>query len=207
MPYLREVVSARKLRDRGRAAPRRERHPAAIASRGWRRTPIPQWRVASSSVGALLRSLATIARPRYCRSRDRRSPWALTRDDQGVLLRPDRGEGAGGQGPLPGGVPRLRRVHAAAKRKGGRLRVLQGLPPRRGRAALDAQTRARGDAGVACSLWPAAVVSYDWSRTHARRRGGEALERLNQGDWPPASVVGELCGGWVSSAGRCGAVR
>jgi hypothetical protein len=31
--------------------------------------------------------------------------------------------------------------------------------------------------------------SYDWSRTHARRRGGEALERLAQGHWPPASVV------------------
>src|SRR5450755_5161843 len=31
--------------------------------------------------------------------------------------------------------------------------------------------------------------SYDWSRTHARRRGGQALERLSNGDWPPASVV------------------
>jgi AraC-like DNA-binding protein len=26
--------------------------------------------------------------------------------------------------------------------------------------------------------------SYDWSRTHARRRGGQALERLADGDWP-----------------------
>jgi hypothetical protein len=31
--------------------------------------------------------------------------------------------------------------------------------------------------------------SYDWSRTHARRRGGEALRRLNHGCWPSASVV------------------
>ena len=31
--------------------------------------------------------------------------------------------------------------------------------------------------------------SYDWSRTHARRRGGEALRRLNHGRWPSASVV------------------
>jgi AraC-like DNA-binding protein len=31
--------------------------------------------------------------------------------------------------------------------------------------------------------------SYDWSRTHARRRGGEALARLGEGDWPSASVV------------------
>src|SRR5437660_7348440 len=28
--------------------------------------------------------------------------------------------------------------------------------------------------------------SYDWSRTHARRRGGGALERLASGAWPPA---------------------
>jgi hypothetical protein len=34
--------------------------------------------------------------------------------------------------------------------------------------------------------------SYDWSRTHARRRGAQALERLDAGDWPPASVVGDV---------------
>jgi hypothetical protein len=38
--------------------------------------------------------------------------------------------------------------------------------------------------------------SYDWSRTHARRRGGEALKRLSEGDWPSASVVTDLFGGW-----------
>ena len=38
--------------------------------------------------------------------------------------------------------------------------------------------------------------SYDWSRTHARRRGGRALERLSEGDWPSASVVTDVCGGW-----------
>jgi AraC-like DNA-binding protein len=38
--------------------------------------------------------------------------------------------------------------------------------------------------------------SYDWSTTHARRRGGEALERLSGGDWPSASVVADICGGW-----------
>ena len=38
--------------------------------------------------------------------------------------------------------------------------------------------------------------SYDWSRTHARRRGGQALERLGQRGWPPASVVTALFGGW-----------
>jgi AraC-like DNA-binding protein len=39
--------------------------------------------------------------------------------------------------------------------------------------------------------------SYDWSRTHARRRGGEALERLSGGDWPPASVVTRVFGTWA----------
>jgi AraC-like DNA-binding protein len=36
--------------------------------------------------------------------------------------------------------------------------------------------------------------SYDWSRTHARRRGVDALERLAEGQWPPASVVTALFG-------------
>jgi AraC-like DNA-binding protein len=49
--------------------------------------------------------------------------------------------------------------------------------------------------------------SYDWSRTHARRRGGEALERLVTADWPAASVVTALFGSWraarrAASAGR-----
>jgi hypothetical protein len=38
--------------------------------------------------------------------------------------------------------------------------------------------------------------SYDWSRTHARRRGGEALKRLERGEWPAASVVTRLFGAW-----------
>jgi AraC-like DNA-binding protein len=38
--------------------------------------------------------------------------------------------------------------------------------------------------------------SYDWSSTHASRRGGVALERLNEREWPPATVVGRLFGSW-----------
>jgi hypothetical protein len=41
--------------------------------------------------------------------------------------------------------------------------------------------------------------SYDWSRTHARQRGGEALERLARGDWPASSVVTSLFGTWASA--------
>jgi AraC-like DNA-binding protein len=38
--------------------------------------------------------------------------------------------------------------------------------------------------------------SYDWSATQARRRGGEALARLQAGRWPAASVVTNLFGTW-----------
>jgi AraC-like DNA-binding protein len=38
--------------------------------------------------------------------------------------------------------------------------------------------------------------SYDWSRTHARRRGGEPLKRLSGGDWPSASAVSGVYGSW-----------
>ena len=41
--------------------------------------------------------------------------------------------------------------------------------------------------------------SYDWSRTHACRRGGEALDRLRTGDWPSASVVTAVCGSWEAA--------
>src|SRR5450756_294678 len=41
--------------------------------------------------------------------------------------------------------------------------------------------------------------SYDWSATHALRRGGNALKRLSDGHWPPASVVTSTFGNWVSA--------
>ena len=42
-------------------------------------------------------------------------------------------------------------------------------------------------------------TSYDWSRAHARRRGGEALERLVRGELPAASVVSSLFGTWATA--------
>ncbi len=74
------------------------------------------------------------------------------------LSRPDWEEGAGGQGALPGSLPRLRRVHTASERQGRCLRVLQGLSPRRHRAALDARACARRDARLAGLLWPLALL-------------------------------------------------
>jgi hypothetical protein len=44
-----------------------------------------------------------------------------------------------------------------------------------------------------------APSSYDWSRTHARRRGGEALKRLQAGEWPAPSTVIDLYGSWAAA--------
>ena len=41
--------------------------------------------------------------------------------------------------------------------------------------------------------------SYDWSRTHARCRGGEPLERLRTGDWPSSGVVTAVYGSWKAA--------
>jgi hypothetical protein len=41
--------------------------------------------------------------------------------------------------------------------------------------------------------------SCDWSRTHARRRGGPPLDRLGTGEWPAASVVTDLFGTWAAA--------
>ena len=45
----------------------------------------------------------------------------------------------------------------------------------------------------------AAPSSYDWSRTHARRRGGEALTRLQAREWPAPSTVIDLYGSWAAA--------
>jgi hypothetical protein len=39
--------------------------------------------------------------------------------------------------------------------------------------------------------------STDWSLTHARRRGDEALAQLKDGDWPASSTVIDLYGSWA----------
>lgn len=45
-----------------------------------------------------------------------------------------------------------------------------------------------------------APSSYDWSRTHARRRGGpDALARLQEGDWPTPATVSDLFGTWAQA--------
>ncbi len=95
----------------------------------------------------------------------------LGRDDQGVLLRPDRGESAGGQGPVRGRVPRLRRLHPATQRKGRRLCVLQACH----RGAIERRWMEER-ALQAMLVWELRYgrlpSSFDWPRTPASRSGG-----------------------------------
>ena len=119
------------------------------------------------------------------------------------LSRPDRREGAGGQRALRRGVPRLRRAHPAAQRQGRRLPVLQALPAWRDQPEMDARARACGDAGVARAVREPSS-SYDWSRTHACRRCGGVLERLNSREWAPASVAGPPIRGLAGGSWRRG---
>jgi AraC-like DNA-binding protein len=51
--------------------------------------------------------------------------------------------------------------------------------------------------------------SYDWSRSHVRRRSRIALERMEAGEWPAPSIVGSLFRSWrkardAAEAGRGG---
>ena len=41
--------------------------------------------------------------------------------------------------------------------------------------------------------------STDWSRTHARRCGGEPLKRLQSERWPSPSTVIALYGTWAAA--------
>ncbi len=41
--------------------------------------------------------------------------------------------------------------------------------------------------------------STDWSRTHARRRGGAALNRFQTRDWPAPSTVIDIYGSWPAA--------
>ena len=49
--------------------------------------------------------------------------------------------------------------------------------------------------------------SYDWSRTHARRRGEEALDRLAAGHWPAASVITDVFGSWAVAQAAVGGMQ
>jgi hypothetical protein len=95
-------------------------------------------------------------------------------------------------------VPWLRRAHAAAQRQGDAYAFCKACHP----GAIERRwTRERvlDTMRIWLERYGRLPSSYDWSRTHARRRGGRALERLEDGDWPPASVVADVCGSWEAA--------
>jgi hypothetical protein len=59
--------------------------------------------------------------------------------------------------------------------------------------------RVREAIGAWQAHYGTAPSSYDWSRTRARRRGGEAFKRLQAGEWPAPSTVIDLYGSWAAA--------
>jgi hypothetical protein len=111
---------------------------------------------------------------------------SLAGDGQGVLLRPDGGEGAGGRAALRVPVPVAAPTPSLAA--GRRVRVLQDVPSARDPAALDSRAGARGD-GECQRRFGRLPTSYDWSVTHAQKRGGTRSSDLSPDDgraWPAA---------------------
>ena len=84
------------------------------------------------------------------------------------------------------------------QRQGRRLRATaRTATPERSRA-MDARTGTRSDTRLARPLRQAPVllrlVTHD-----ARRRGAQALERLEAGDWPAPSTVIDLYTSWTAA--------
>ena len=129
---------------------------------------------------------------------DRRPYRPLARDGQGVLLRPD-GEKARAVKARSVGVCRGCGAYTQPRNgKGDAYAYCKACHPgaiaRRWTAerVLDAMSDWRSRYGGLPS-------SYDWSRTNARRRGGEAVARLAEGEWPAASVVTRQFGTWSAA--------
>jgi hypothetical protein len=130
---------------------------------------------------------------------NRRAPRSIASDDQGLLLR------------LTGDKARAVKARAVKARHGGMCRGGAYTQPRNGKGDAYRHWK-RYRPGAIARRWTEQVVldamrdwqtrygrlpsSYDWSRTHARRRGGQALRRLAGGEWPSSAVVTALFGTW-----------
>lgn len=131
--------------------------------------------------------------------RDRPTVGAARSRPQGISVGSNRQEGACSQVALPGDLP----VLVERPRPPGKARVtpMSTANAAMGRTAGGAHAvgcarrcRTGRFATAACRRRP------DWSRTHAKRRGGEALTRLADGDWPAAmSTVIDLYDSWADA--------
>ena len=177
----------------GNAKRAKQRDPVRRPRR--RRYPVGFWSVAGRSPWR-----ATTASSRA--SRSGRSPSVSAarrrRSRRTSMTRPARRRGRS-RPAKSGGVPGLRRVHAAAERQGRATAYRKACHP----GAIE-----HAGPGSACSTpmpewrrrYGRLPSSYDWSRTHARRARGEALKRLAEGDWPAASVVSRVFGAWAAAS-------
>jgi hypothetical protein len=112
-------------------------------------------------------------------------------------LRSHGREGTGCQGALPRGLPRLWAPTAARGGKGDAYECKRCHP-----GAIERNwTRER--VREATRAWDARYgnppTSYDWSVSHASRRGPEALSRLQDAEWPAARTVSEVYGSWAAA--------
>jgi hypothetical protein len=92
-----------------------------------------------------------------------------------------------------------RRCAAATSPRNGKGDAYEYCRRCRPGAAARTWTRERVRAAMWrwAELYGAPPSSYDWSRTHARRRGGEALRRLQSGEWPAPATVSRAYGTWA----------
>ncbi len=101
---------------------------------------------------------------------------------------------------------RYQRACAAAAAPTRNRATARGTPTRIARRATRARSSAAGrlervlDAiSYGAPATDRLPSSYDWSRTPGRRRGGDALERLERTASPSASVVTRLFGTWAAA--------
>ena len=151
-----------------------------------------------TSAAAPWRSLATSARPRG--SRSCRSPigWAARRRRSRRTSTTRPGRRRGRSRPATKGCA----AAAAPTRSPATARAMRTRTARRA-------TRARSSGGGPASAWSRpcatgaavrqAAVLVRLVADAARRRGGEALRRLNHGCWPSASVVTAVWGSWSAA--------
>ena len=128
---------------------------------------------------------------------DRRSARTLAGDDQGVLLRPDRREGAGGQGPL-------RRACAAAAARTPSRATARATPTRTARPATRARSSGAGPASGCSTRCARGASSTGGCRRRMTGRAhtlaGAAARRSSA--WPTMSGPQRRSSLTCSAAGR-----
>ena len=154
---------------------------------------------ASTSADAPWHSRGTTGRQKECRSRRSQSGSVGRPQPSRRISSTPTGEKARAVKARYQGV--CRGCGAPTAARGGKGDAYQYC--KRCRPGAIAPTRTRAWVRDAMRTWQALYgsppSSTDWSRTHARRRGGEALKRWRDRDWPAPSTVIDLYGTWAAA--------